>query len=76
MDFGVDFFVRFPYQEIISGNFKVPSVIWYDADGNVQAIGAGALRDGIEQEAEDGGWSKVEWCAIPLPSLVLSARRS
>ncbi|TFK64304.1 hypothetical protein BDN72DRAFT_861491 [Pluteus cervinus] len=68
--------MKFPYQEIISGNFKVPSVIWYDAGGNVQAIGAGALRDGIEQEAEDGQWSKVEWYAILLCAAVCLPRRA
>ncbi|TFK63670.1 hypothetical protein BDN72DRAFT_902224 [Pluteus cervinus] len=58
--------MKFPYQEFISGNFKVPSIVWYDANGGVQAIGAGAVRDGIEQEAEDGQWTKVEWFKIHL----------
>ncbi|TFK63668.1 hypothetical protein BDN72DRAFT_803057 [Pluteus cervinus] len=57
---------RFPYQDSTSGDFKVPSIIWYDADGKVRAIGAGAVRDGIEQEAEDGQWSKVEWFKLHL----------
>ncbi|TFK71045.1 hypothetical protein BDN72DRAFT_877353 [Pluteus cervinus] len=52
--------------EFISGNFKVPSIIWYDAGGDVQAIGAGAIRDGIEEEAEDGQWNKVEWFKLHL----------
>ncbi|TFK64296.1 hypothetical protein BDN72DRAFT_802291 [Pluteus cervinus] len=58
--------LKFPYQEAVSGNFKVPSVIWYSADGDVMEIGAGAVRDGVEQEAEDGQWSKVEWFKLHL----------
>ncbi|TFK63667.1 hypothetical protein BDN72DRAFT_902221 [Pluteus cervinus] len=57
---------RFPYQDSTGGDFKVPSIIWYDANGEVRAIGAGAVRDGIEQDAEDEQWTKVEWFKLSL----------
>ncbi|TFK64297.1 hypothetical protein BDN72DRAFT_901681, partial [Pluteus cervinus] len=58
--------MKFPYQEVVSGSFKVPSIIWYNAAGEVMEIGAGAVRDGVEQDAEDGQWSKVEWFKLYL----------
>lgn len=52
---------RFPDQELISADSKVPTIIWYGKDGSVKAIGAGAVYDGIEEQAEEEGWLKVEW---------------
>ncbi|TFK63665.1 hypothetical protein BDN72DRAFT_902219 [Pluteus cervinus] len=64
---------RFPYQDSTGGDFKVPSIIWYDTNGKVRAIGAGAVQDGIEQEAEDGEWTKVEWFKLHLRPKTLGA---
>ncbi|TFK63664.1 hypothetical protein BDN72DRAFT_847372 [Pluteus cervinus] len=64
---------RFPYQDSTGGDFKVPSIIYYDAEGSVRAIGAGAIRDGIEQEAESGQWTKVEWFKLHLRPKTLGA---
>lgn len=52
---------RFPDQELISSDSKVPSIIYYGQEGEVKAIGASAVVDGINERAEDGGWAKVEW---------------
>jgi len=45
---------RFPAQEVIAGASKVPSIIYYDKKGQVRAIGAEAVKDGIEEEAIEG----------------------
>ena len=55
---------RFPAQEIIAGASKVPSVIYYDRDGRVRAIGPEALSDGIFEKAVEGDWHKAEWYAF------------
>jgi hypothetical protein len=52
---------RFPAQEQVNGSSKIPTVLYYDADGHVRAIGAEALSEGIYEQAEDEGWFKVEW---------------
>ena len=40
---------------------KVPTVIFYDSDGNIRAIGAETLKDGIEDEVGEQGWIKARW---------------
>lgn len=50
---------RFPAQ--MDSSSKIPSIIYYDTTGAVKAIGAEAIRGGIEVEAEDNKWSKAEW---------------
>ena len=42
----------------------MPSIIYYDKKGCVRAIGAEAVKDGIQDEAIEGDWSKAEWCAF------------
>ncbi len=53
--------VRYPAQEQVGGDSKIPTIIYYDLSGNVQAVGAEAIREGIIEEAEDEGWIKAEW---------------
>ncbi|TEB37919.1 hypothetical protein FA13DRAFT_1785787 [Coprinellus micaceus] len=57
---------RFPAQEQVNGSSKIPTVLYYDADGHVRAIGAEALSEGIYEQAEDEGWFKVEWFKLHL----------
>ncbi|KAF5317360.1 hypothetical protein D9611_003531 [Ephemerocybe angulata] len=57
---------RFPSQEQVGGDSKIPTVIYYDSDGKVCAIGADTLKDGIEADAEDFGWSKARWFKLHL----------
>ena len=52
---------RFPAQEHVSGSSKIPTVLYYDKDGAVRAVGAETLTEGIHEMAEEGGWTKVEW---------------
>ena len=59
---GIDILhVRYPGQESVNGDLKIPTIIWYDQDGKIQAAGAEAKRDGIDIEAELGDWVKAEW---------------
>jgi len=46
------------------GSSKIPTIIYYDQQGNVRAVGAEAVCEGIEEEAEDGNWVKAEWYAF------------
>ena len=55
------FFKRFPAHELISGASKIPTIIYYDPEGKVRAVGAEATKEGILQAAEDGQWFKAEW---------------
>ena len=57
---------RFPAQEQITGASKIPTIIYYDKQGNVRAIGAEATKDGIFEAAEEGNWIKAEWCVSYL----------
>jgi hypothetical protein len=52
---------RFPAQERVGGESKIPTIIYYDQDGEVRAVGAEAAGEAIEQTAEDEGWTKAEW---------------
>ncbi|KAJ3514768.1 hypothetical protein NLJ89_g2174 [Agrocybe chaxingu] len=47
---------RYPAQEQVGGDSKIPTVVYYDRDGRVQAAGAEAIRDDIEDLVEDEGF--------------------
>ena len=40
---------------------KIPSVLYYDQEGKVRAVGAEALLEDICERAEDEMWTKCEW---------------
>jgi hypothetical protein len=46
------------------------TMIYYDQDGNVCAVGAEAVREGIEVDAEDSQWTKAEWQDVTQSSLL------
>ena len=52
---------RYPCQEHVGGDSKIPTIIYYDEAGNAQAIGAEADGDGINDRAEEDKWTKAEW---------------
>ena len=52
---------RFPANEYITGASKIPTIIYYDRAGNVKAVGAEAVKEGIYETAEDEYWVKAEW---------------
>ncbi|KAJ2936972.1 hypothetical protein H1R20_g123, partial [Candolleomyces eurysporus] len=57
---------RYPCQEHVGGDMKVPTVVYYDHLGKPRAIGAEALKEGIEVEAEEQGWVKSHWFKLHL----------
>ena len=52
---------RYPAQETTSGASKIPTIIYYDLNGKVKAVGAEAMEDGVYETAIDLGWEKAEW---------------
>ncbi|KAJ3514774.1 hypothetical protein NLJ89_g2173 [Agrocybe chaxingu] len=57
---------RYPAQEQVGADSKIPSVIYYDRRGKVKAVGAEAMREEIEELAEEEGWVKAEWFKLHL----------
>lgn len=57
---------RYPTQEHVGGDSKIPSILYYDANGQVAAIGAEALRETTIEAAEENEWTKVEWFKLHL----------
>ena len=64
---------RFPGQEHVAGNSKIPSIMYYDAGGEMKAAGAEAEGAAMVSLAEDEGWQKVE-LYVPVPPLPQCAR--
>ena len=50
----------YPGQEHVTGNTKIPSILFYDRKGKVRAAGAEAEDAQVLAQAEDDEWSKVE----------------
>ena len=44
----------------MAGSYKIPTIMYYDSDGNVKAAGAEAEGNAIIDLAEDEGWTKAE----------------
>ncbi|KAF9478439.1 hypothetical protein BDN70DRAFT_933391 [Pholiota conissans] len=61
---------RFPAHEQISGASKIPTIIYYDRSGNVKAVGADAMVEGIYEQAVDEQWVKAEWFKLHLRSWI------
>lgn len=57
-------FYRFPAQKHVSASSKIPTIIYYDKNGTVRAVGAEAVTDAIVEKAEDEGWTKAEWYVL------------
>ncbi|KAG1718149.1 hypothetical protein EDB19DRAFT_1651288 [Suillus lakei] len=57
---------RYPAQEHVGGDSKIPSILYYDLQGDVRAVGAEALQEHIIEQAEDEGWVKLEWWKLHL----------
>ncbi|KAF9055141.1 hypothetical protein BDZ89DRAFT_7565 [Hymenopellis radicata] len=54
-------FLRYPAQQKVGGNSKIPTIIDYDARGNVEVIGGEAVNEAFLEKAKDEGYTKVEW---------------
>ncbi|KAF9563201.1 hypothetical protein CPC08DRAFT_633052 [Agrocybe pediades] len=57
---------RFPGQEHVAGNSKIPSLIYYDKHGNLMVAGAEAETSAVVDQAEDEGWIKTELFKLRL----------
>ena len=61
----------FPGQEPVSRSYKVPTIMYYDQEGNMTAGGAEAEGLAVAELAEDCGWTKAELCALSSSSSVM-----
>jgi hypothetical protein len=52
---------RFPAQEHVGGDCKIPSFLYYDQQGAVKAVGAEAMREDIAAQRDDEEWIKAPW---------------
>lgn len=57
---------RYPAQDHVGGNAKIPSILYYDDGGKARAIGAEALQESVLENAEDEDWQKAEWWKLYL----------
>ncbi|KAF9816655.1 hypothetical protein IEO21_03960 [Rhodonia placenta] len=57
---------RFPGQEHVAGNSKIPSIMYYDRAAKMVAAGAEAESASIVAEAEDENWLMVELFKLRL----------
>ncbi|KAH9917817.1 uncharacterized protein B0H18DRAFT_853686, partial [Fomitopsis serialis] len=57
---------RFPGQEHVAGNSKVPTIMYYDSHGRMMAAGAEAESASTVAQAEDEGWVKAELFKLRL----------
>jgi hypothetical protein len=52
---------RFLAQEQISGASKIPTIVFYNRQGEVKAVGAEAISEETLVKAGKQGWLKAEW---------------
>lgn len=64
---------RFPGQENAAGNSKIPSIMYYNPDGSVRAVGAEAALPGLALDAEDQNLHFVEWFKLHLRPRTLAS---
>ncbi|KAK0222701.1 hypothetical protein EDD85DRAFT_860799 [Armillaria nabsnona] len=61
---------RFPSQEHVGSDAKIPTIMYYDNEGTVKAIGAEALKENIIEAAEDEGWVKYSEFKLHLRPVI------
>ncbi|KAG1810862.1 uncharacterized protein BJ212DRAFT_1376413 [Suillus subaureus] len=52
---------KYPGQEYIGGDSKIPSLLYYNTSGIACAIGAETQEMNVIERAEEEGWVKLEW---------------
>ncbi|KAF8177810.1 hypothetical protein K438DRAFT_1978424 [Mycena galopus ATCC 62051] len=57
---------RFPGQQDVGGDSKVPTAIFYDREGIVRAEGADTTLPAKIFEADDQGWEHAQWFKLHL----------
>ncbi|KAK0434124.1 hypothetical protein EV421DRAFT_2088138 [Armillaria borealis] len=58
--------IRFPEQEHVGSDAKIPSILYYDKTGTVRAVGAEALKDSVLEQADEEGWFKCSGFKLHL----------
>ena len=56
--------LRFPAQELVRADAKVPSLLYYDKSGNFRAAGAETLTESVIQTALIEKWTMAEWLVV------------
>ncbi|KAJ3806836.1 hypothetical protein F5876DRAFT_68612 [Lentinula aff. lateritia] len=56
----------FPAQAKVGGSAKIPSILYYDKEGNVRAVGSEAMEPAFIEQAEEEGFIKVSWFKLHL----------
>ena len=46
------------------GDCKIPSILWYDRQGTIRAIGAEARISHVEGQAVEEGWVLSKWSIL------------
>ncbi|KAF8629982.1 hypothetical protein AX15_003171 [Amanita polypyramis BW_CC] len=64
---------RFPSQQKVGGDSKIPTILFYDQEGTLRAVGAEATQDSFLEEAEDQEYVKVEWFKLHLRPKTLAS---
>ncbi|KAI6030474.1 hypothetical protein F5J12DRAFT_902965 [Pisolithus orientalis] len=64
---------KFPAQEHVGGSNKIPSIMYYDKEGNVQAVGAETQQPYIIEKAGKEEWVLLEWWKLHLRSKHIEA---
>ncbi|KAJ7578246.1 hypothetical protein C8J56DRAFT_969497 [Mycena floridula] len=59
---------RFPAQEQVGGDAKIPSIIYYDEKGVLKGVGAEALelKDWVVENNQEKNWFLAEWFKLEL----------
>ena len=66
---------RFPGQQTVGGDSKIPSVVCYDADGKVVAVGSETDPDSNPELSEIAGLTRAEWYSHNVFYLYLALKR-
>ncbi|KAF7290140.1 hypothetical protein MIND_01327200 [Mycena indigotica] len=66
---------RFPPQGRAAGDSKVPSVVWYDRDGQPRALGAQTLDENVRRLAQQEGWEKAVWFKLAMRPETITVSR-
>ncbi|KAJ3710594.1 hypothetical protein DFJ43DRAFT_1170684 [Lentinula guzmanii] len=56
----------FPAQAKVGGSAKIPSIVCYDKEGKVRAVGSEAEEPAFIEQAEDEGFVTVSWFKLHL----------
>ncbi|KIJ11257.1 hypothetical protein PAXINDRAFT_15797 [Paxillus involutus ATCC 200175] len=64
---------KYPGQEDVGGNNKIPSIVYYDKQGSLRAVGAETQQQHIIELAANEQWTRLEWWKLYLRAKHLEA---